>query len=184
LVPISKSTNYLLFSSNILDMEINRNDLVVGIQYRIEHRRGLLLPRLGTFIQNYNFPTGIYSAFNNIIRPDGKENPTSIVTFDNIDWVVTPTRKNSIIAGQVARGLSGPGINEVTGEETRPAIPEAVAGSIHDFLVPGIAPIAFPERNTQEYGGARARTYLKRKVKKSRNMRKNKSKSRKNLCRK
>ena len=38
--------------------------------------------------------------------------------------------------------------------------------------------------SASHYGGARARTYLKRKVKKSRKTRKNKSKSRKNLRRK
>ena len=164
-------------------MEINRNDLVVGIKYRIEHREGRLPPRLGTFIQNYDTQRGIQSEFNNIIRPNGKEDPRTRSTYDNIDWVVKPNR-NTIIAGQVARGLSGPGINAVTGEETRPAIPEAVAGSIHEFLAPGNADTVYPERNTQKYGGARARTYLKRKVKKSRKTRKNKSKSRKNLCRK
>jgi hypothetical protein len=169
--------------------EVNPRDLVVGTQYRIEHRQGLLEPRLGTFIQNFDSPRGIQSEFNNIIRPTRKEDPITRITFDNIDWIIYKSAK-TIIAGQVARGLSGSSIDTVTGE-TRPAIPEDTAGIVHRFLTPGNAPrnpisgrVEFPERDTTMSGGARARTYLKRKVKKSRKTRKNKSKSRKNLRRK
>ena len=86
--------------------EVNPRDLVVGTQYRIEHRQGLLEPRLGTFIQNFDSPRGIQSEFNNIIRPTRKEDPITRITFDNIDWIIYKSAK-TIIAGQVARGLSG-----------------------------------------------------------------------------
>lgn len=100
--------------------KVSCNQFIPGRQYRIEHIKGLLPVRLGIFIQNH---LDIHSEFNKIIRSNGtREQPLTRSTYSANEWHYFESA-SSLIAEQVARGLSD-------------RIPEDTAGLIERFLTP------------------------------------------------
>ena len=98
--------------------KVSCNQLIPGRQYRIEHIKGLFPVRLGIFIQNH---LDIHSEFNKIIRSNGtREQPLTRSTYSASEWQYFESA-SSLIAEQVARGLSD-------------RIPEDTAGIIERFL--------------------------------------------------
>ena len=96
-------------------------DLVKGRKYRVEHTS--LLPRLGTFMKNFNTSLGIQSQFNTLICSDKrKEDPSTCSTYMESEWRFYES-SSSLIAEQAARGLCD-------------RIPEDTAGLIERFLMP------------------------------------------------
>jgi hypothetical protein len=108
-------------------MEVYMSDLVVGRQYRIEHKdrrtepRDRTLSRLGTFVKSNRYFDIIVCDFNNIIMSDGKkEQPATLAAYCPYTWRFYESGR-SLLMEQVARGLCD-------------RIPEDVAGVIERFL--------------------------------------------------
>ena len=96
-------------------------DLVKERQYRVEH--DCLVPRLGTFVKNFNTSLGIQSQFITLICSDKrKEDPLTSSTYMESEWQFYES-SSSLIAEQAARGLCD-------------RIPEDTAGLIERFLMP------------------------------------------------
>ena len=99
---------------------VSCNQLIPGRQYRVKHIEGVLPTSLGTFIQNH---FDIHSEFNKIIGSHGtREQPLTRSTYSANEWQYFESAE-SLIAEQVARGLSD-------------RIPEDTAGLIERFLIP------------------------------------------------
>ena len=109
-------------------MEVYMSDLVVGRQYRIEHKDGrieprdrTLLSRLGTFVKSTRYFDIIVCDFNNVIMSNGtKEQPATLAAYCPYSWRFYESGR-SLLMEQVARGLCD-------------RIPEDAAGIIERFL--------------------------------------------------
>ena len=122
-------------------MEVYMSALVVGRQYRIEHKdrsiehRDRTLSRLGTFVKSTRYFDIIVCDFNNIIMSDGKkEQPATLSAYCPYTWRFYESGR-SLLMEQVARGLCD-------------RIPEDAAGVIERFLT-AKAPMVdrYPQRS-------------------------------------
>ena len=102
-------------------MEVYMSNLVVGRQYRIEHKDGSFRSRLGTFVKSNRYFDIILCDFNNLIMSDGvKLQPATLSAHCPYAWRFYESG-HSLLMEQVARGLCD-------------RIPEDVAGVIERFL--------------------------------------------------
>ena len=93
-------------------------ELVPGKRYRIQHKLGLLYPRLGIFMVSYLNPT--HNDFNTIIMKGLRFNTYTRSSYSVNHWAFYESGE-VLLSEQYARGLCD-------------RIPEDCAGIIQDFL--------------------------------------------------
>lgn len=118
--------------------ELYSNELVRGNKYRIQHKLGLLTPKLGTFVRAYYNPINTYNDFDTIIdtpMPRFRDKAYVRMAFDVKNWAFYESGE-MLMAEQVTRGLCY-------------RIPEECAAIIQDFLTGrrlGTGPSRYPLR--------------------------------------
>ena len=73
---------------NIYTMaEIPPTALITGTRYRIQHRKGILAPRLGVFLRISSSPAGIASAqFDHLLNANGPERSSTKSAYRTDEW--------------------------------------------------------------------------------------------------
>ena len=112
--------------------ELYSNELVPGKKYRIQHKLGLLYPRLGIFIISY-LNENTHNDFHSISMKNYKFNPNTRSSYSVKHWAFYESGE-VLLSEQYVRGLCD-------------RIPEDCAGIIQEFLVGRTrGPARFPER--------------------------------------